>query len=297
MGDLLVKPEDGSVAFGSGKECWAFTLTRCSRMLAARFKVEPTKLIDKLWGENYYDIEAKCWRKEGVSATGKNLHRGFAQFIMDPIIRLTNALMEGNMEAANKMIDANSIKMTSDMKALTGKHLLKAVMAKWINAADTLLEMMVCHLPSPRKAQKYRTAYLYEGPQDDEIAVSMRECNPKGPLMMFVSKMVPTTDKGRFFAFGRVFSGTIAASQKVRILGANYKVGKKDDLFEKSVQRTVLMMGRTVEFISDVPCGNTCGLVGVDQYIMKTGTITDHPEAHTIRCMKYSVSPVVRVAV
>lgn len=30
---------------------------------------------------------------------------------------------------------------------------------------------------------------------------------------------------------------------------------------------------------------------------MKTGTITDHPEAHTIRSMKYSVSPVVRVAV
>jgi len=30
---------------------------------------------------------------------------------------------------------------------------------------------------------------------------------------------------------------------------------------------------------------------------MKTGTISNHPEAHIIRCMKYSVSPVVRVAV
>jgi len=30
---------------------------------------------------------------------------------------------------------------------------------------------------------------------------------------------------------------------------------------------------------------------------MKTGTITDHQDAHTIRNMKYSVSPVVRVAV
>lgn len=57
------------------------------------------------------------------------------------------------------------------------------------------------------------------------------------------------------------------------------------------------MMGRTVEYIPDVPCGNTVALVGVDQYIIKTGTISDHPEAHTIRSMKYSVSPVVRVAV
>lgn len=30
---------------------------------------------------------------------------------------------------------------------------------------------------------------------------------------------------------------------------------------------------------------------------MKTGTISDHPDAYIIRSMKYSVSPVVRVAV
>merc|ERR1719329_1705777 len=61
--------------------------------------------------------------------------------------------------------------------------------------------------------------------------------------------------------------------------------------------RTVLMMGRTVEQIADVPCGNTVGLVGVDQYILKSGTITDIEEAHNIKAMKYSVSPVVKVAV
>jgi elongation factor 2 len=30
---------------------------------------------------------------------------------------------------------------------------------------------------------------------------------------------------------------------------------------------------------------------------MKTGTLSTHPDAHIIRSMKYSVSPVVRVAV
>lgn len=33
--------------------------------------------------------------------------------------------------------------------------------------------------------------------------------------MVYVSKMIPAADKGRFFAFGRVFSGTIAAGMKV----------------------------------------------------------------------------------
>lgn len=34
------------------------------------------------------------------------------------------------------------------------------------------------------------------------------------------------------------------------------------------------MMGRYVEPIEDVPCGNIVGLVGVDQFLVKTGTIT-----------------------
>jgi len=115
--------------------------------------------------------------------------------------------------------------------------------------------------------------------------------------MMYVSKMVPTSDKGRFYAFGRVFSGTIATGQKVRIQGPHYKPGGKEDLNNKSIQRTILMMGRTTEQIADVPCGNTVALVGIDQYIMKTGTITTIESSHNIADMKYSVSPVVKVSV
>ena len=57
------------------------------------------------------------------------------------------------------------------------------------------------------------------------------------------------------------------------------------------------MMGRYVESIEDVPCGNIAGLVGVDQFLVKTGTITTFENAHNMRVMKFSVSPVVRVAV
>ena len=57
------------------------------------------------------------------------------------------------------------------------------------------------------------------------------------------------------------------------------------------------MMGRYTEAIEDVPCGNICGLVGVDQFLVKTGTISTFKEAHNMKMMKFSVSPVVRVAV
>ncbi len=299
MGDIQVDPSKGNVAFGSGKDQYAFTLTKFARLYSKKFGISQDKMMVKLWGDNYYDAAGKKWRTDSETEDGKILRRAFAQFIMDPICKLCQAIMDGNVEQYTKMLKTLELELSQEDKALDGKHLLKAVMSKWLPAADCLLEMMVLHLPSPRVAQKYRTAYLYEGPQEDVVAQAMRACDPKGPLMIYISKMVPSTDKGRFYAFGRVFSGTVASGQKVRIMGANYKPGKKDDLYEKNITRTVLMMGRTVESIPDVPCGNTVALSGVDQYLIKTGTIgsCDHPESHPIRSMKYSVSPVVRVAV
>lgn len=75
---------------------------------------------------------------------------------------------------------------------------------------QALLEMMIWHLPSPGTAQKYRVENLYEGPLDDQYANAIRTCDSKGPLMLYVSKMIPASDKGRFFAFGRVFAGTVS---------------------------------------------------------------------------------------
>merc|ERR1719476_1022288 len=209
---------------------------------------------------------------------------------------MTN-IMNDNKEKYTKMMTSLGITLKGDDKHLTGKPLMKRTMQLWINAADTLLSMIVSRLPSPRVAQKYRVENLYEGPMDDEAANAIRACDPAGPMMMYVSKMVPTSDKGRFYAFGRVFSGTIATGQRVRIQGPHFKVGGKEDLNIKNIQRTVLMMGRTTEQIADVPCGNTVALVGVDQYLLKSGTITTIESAHNIKDMKYSVSPVVKVAV
>merc|ERR1712048_524838 len=207
------------------------------------------------------------------------------------------AIMNDDKAKYEKMMTSLGITLKGDDKALLGKPLMKRTMQIWINAADTLLSMIITKQPSPKVAQKYRVENLYEGPMDDEAAKAIRSCDKEGPVMMYVSKMVPTSDKGRFYAFGRVFSGTIATGQKVRIQGPHYKVGGKEDLNVKNIQRTVLMMGRTTEQIPDVPCGNTVALVGVDQYILKSGTLTTIEDAHNIAAMKYGVSPVVKVAV
>jgi elongation factor 2 len=80
-------------------------------------------------------------------------------------------------------------------------------------------------------------------------------------------------------------------------MGPNFVYGQKIDLYQKGIQGVVLMMGNKEETVSEVPCGNTVGLIGVDKYLVKNGTVSDCEEAYPIKAMKYSVSPVVRVAV
>jgi elongation factor 2 len=301
MGDIKVTPNNGSVGFGSGLHGWAFTLKQFSEMYASKFGVDIDKMMTKLWGENFFNPKTKKWSK----TKAEDNKRSFCMYILDPIFMVFDAIMNFKKEQTEKLLgkltttQGKAVKdvMKHEELQLEGKPLMKVVMRSWLPAGEAMFQMIVIHLPSPVTAQKYRAEMLYEGPGDDLACMGIKNCDPDAPLMMYISKMVPTSDKGRFYAFGRVFSGKIATGMKARIMGPNFVPGKKEDLYEKTIQRTILMMGGKVEAIEDVPAGNICGLVGVDQFLVKTGTITTFKDAHNMKVMKFSVSPVVRVAV
>lgn len=297
LGDTQVAPEKGTVAFSAGLHGWAFTLTQFAKKYATKFGVAEDKMMERLWGENFFDPATKKWTKKNTGSP--TCKRGFVQFIYEPIKQVISLCMNDEKEKLFPLLEKLGVQLKGPEKDLLTKALMKKVMQTWLPANDALLEMMIYHLPSPATAQRYRVENLYEGPLDDQYANAIRTCDPNGPLMLYVSKMIPANDKGRFLAFGRVFAGTVRTGRKVRIMGPNFVPGEKKDLFVKSVQRTVLMMGRKQESVEDVPCGNTVALVGLDQFILKNATLTDEKEvdAHPIRAMKFSVSPVVRVAV
>jgi len=57
------------------------------------------------------------------------------------------------------------------------------------------------------------------------------------------------------------------------------------------------LKGKTFERFVSLAAGNIVALVGIDQQIQKTATISDCEEAHKFVEMKFLVSPVVRVSV
>ncbi|KAJ6240714.1 eukaryotic translation elongation factor 2a [Anaeramoeba flamelloides] len=300
LGDIAIDATKGNVAFGAGKQGWTFTLNQFAEMYAKKWKMPKEKILRRLWGDNFWDPKRKKWVKTKKDKEGNILERGFCKLIMGPICQLFKIVNQKTKDekALNKLLGSIGVKLTNEEREEESKELLVTIMKKFLPAADALIEMIIYHLPSPKVAQKYRVQNLYEGDQNDECAQAIANCDPEGPLMMYVSKMIPTKKKGRFYAFGRVFSGTIKSGQKVTILGQNYRPEfPKKDRFITKIQNTVLMMGNKIEPISNCCCGNMIGLVGVDNYLVKTGTITTHERAFPFKQMSFTVSPVVRIAI
>mgnify|MGYP001564488510 FL=1 len=128
MGDSQqVDPVKGTVAFGSALFGWAFTLTKFARIYSEKFKIDMDKMMQKLWGDNYYDQKAKKFKSEDLADDGTQLKRMFVQFIMEPIVRLCRNIMDGNKDAVWKMLGHLEIVLKNEEKEMVGKPLFKLI--------------------------------------------------------------------------------------------------------------------------------------------------------------------------
>uniref|UniRef100_A0ACD5WBE4 Uncharacterized protein n=1 Tax=Avena sativa TaxID=4498 RepID=A0ACD5WBE4_AVESA len=297
LGDVEFCPRNGNVAFSSGLHDWAFTLTDIAKMCASKFGIEESIVIEKIWGDHFYIKTTNTWTKENIGP--RKCVRGFLRFCYNPIQKIINACMSDDKVKLWNLCKELGVRMSDDEKKLSGVALVKCVMQTWLPASTALFGMAISHLPSPSEAQKYRVEKLYEGPLDDIYAQAIGSCDPKGPLMLYVSKMIPSAEVGRFFALGRVFSGRIANNMKVRIMGPSYIPSMSNDLYVTTVQHTFIWMGRSHDGVEDIPCGNTVCMTGLEEFITKSATLTNEEEvdAWPVRAMKFCVSPVVYVTV
>lgn len=297
-------PTKGNVAFAAGRDGWSFTLSTFAKLYAKKSKQSFESLINKLWNNNFFDSSAKKWRTYSKSENNENeFQRGFNLYILDPLYKTLNICLENNfieIEKLTEKLDINLKFKEEDKEKLTGRDLMQYTMKKWLPAADAMLELIINHLPSPLVAQRYRCDNLYEGPLDDLAAIGIRECDMAGCLMIYISKQIPdNNDKTKFYAFGRVFSGTAESGMKVRIMGPDYKPNEQENgsLFIKNLTRCVCMVGDQAISMDKIPCGNIIALSGIDKYLTKSGTISNYDLALNIKTMKFSVSAVVRCAV
>ena len=90
MGDCMVFPDKGTVSFSAGLHGWAFTLTTFAKMYAAKFGIEEAKMMERLWGDHFFDPATKKWTKKSTgTATCK---RGYYKMPDAAVMAATRVL-------------------------------------------------------------------------------------------------------------------------------------------------------------------------------------------------------------
>jgi len=142
-----LSPLHGNVAFISGKQGWGFTIQSFAKLYAHKFGIPEEKLVQKFWGDHYFDVQTKKWTTFPISASGAKLTRAFCQFIIQPIYSLIQAV--NDRQRLDRMISMLGVNLNQEERNLQGIDLLKVILAKWMPLSECVLKMMVTHLPPP----------------------------------------------------------------------------------------------------------------------------------------------------
>ncbi|KAL6121031.1 hypothetical protein NUSPORA_02123 [Nucleospora cyclopteri] len=310
----ILSPKENEISFCSGLQGWGFTLSKFARFYLQHkgtHTFEKEKRFTRiLWSMKHYcdfdDEFAEEYKFEKVPKTGmpKGKKSPFEMFVLGPIYKMKDLCYDGKVDEIKKYLKKFNIDSSkADLEGkVKGKQLFKIVFKTWLPAAECLLEQIIVKLPNPHKSQAVRADHLYMGPKDDDTykAIKMCSAGDDDPVTVYVSKMIPDGSNG-FVAFGRVFSGNLKPNTKVYVQDPDYvpdpESKRNPHVVQKTVSKVCVMMGRGYNAIPDCPAGNIVGLVGVEGFLKKTGTVTTVQHGYNIKTMKFSVSPVVKVAV
>ncbi|XP_038129744.1 elongation factor-like GTPase 1 [Cyprinodon tularosa] len=117
-----------------------------------------------------------------------------------------------------------------------------------------------------------------------------------------------------FIAFARIYSGTVKKGQRLFILGPKYDPAQglsllpdgssaSDCLVEVphlsccTLEKLYLLMGRELEELEEIPAGNVLGIGGLEEYVLKSATLSASPACPPFIPLNFEATPIVRVAV
>ena len=329
---LTFAPERGNVVFASAVDNWAFRISDFVPLISERIGL-PRKRVQKcLWGNYFYN--SKTGKVVELKSVNTSVTRGesskskppmFATFILESIWQIYGAtVIESKPKKLEKIISMLNLQNKVIARDISkgGKAALRSVMGSWLPVTKSILSMVVRCVPDPIAAQRRRIEILWpESSIDPEYSLtrkSIENCSSEGPLVLFVSKMFavperlvpletakqlkewnPDIDSREiFFAFARVFSGTVTPGVPVYVLGPKYVPSMPQyRSYVGNGLLPLLIMGADLMPLQKVPAGNIVALAGLDQLVLKTATITSSLHCHSLSKMPSQSAPILRVSI
>jgi elongation factor 2 len=157
----------------------------------------------------------------------------------------------------------------------------------WKNASlfESMMDIVVKHLPSPLEAQKYRVSKIWKGEIDSEFGKGMTSCDQNGETAFVVTRIVIDPRAGKEICAGRLWSGSLKTGQEIYLNLA----GKK-----QRIQQVLVYDGIKPELVDEVTAGNICAIAGVNTEAGETLTVNPQQPFEE---MKQIFQPVITKAI
>ncbi|CAI5727983.1 unnamed protein product [Hyaloperonospora brassicae] len=222
-----------------------------------------------------------------------------------------------------------------DLKHTDRKLATQAIMRKWLPLSTTVLKMVSRFLPSPVTAQVKRAHKLCAFPHERleqscqyaRVFHSLKSCEASinAPLVVYICKVVSVEanvlsdyrqaglapNDEVYVGVGRVYSGILQEGQPLYVMDPKFQ-GVRDDVdtdavdletvnhvaqIDGGVIKPYIMMGRELHKLNCVPAGNIVGIVGLQEHVLKTATLSSTLACPSLTKMPYQAKPIVRVAI
>ena len=302
-----LSPDRNNVCFASSQHGWCTSLHQMAQLYAdcnAWDVMSPGQLgenltVDefakRLWGDCYLDPIKRTFHSSIRDCTpdpnGHTLKRTFIQFFLEPLYKLYAICIGEEGKDVDRLLRSVGVHLSKEQLRSSARPLLRAACKRFFGPSSTgFVDMIVQHIPCPKRAAKGKVTRGYTGPISSLVAQDMIKCSARRidnasssppPLMMHITKLIPSSDGQSFSAFGRIYSGTITPLQKVKVLGEDYSPEDDEDMASATVTSIFILQGRRKIELSRATAGNWVFLDGVDATIAKTATITSYTEDST----------------
>lgn len=287
------------MCFASSQTAWVFSLKSFSKLYADSYEADfdEQEFAKRLWGDIYYNPERGSFHRKSENGEYK---RTFVHFILEPLYKIYAQVVGEDTNELKKTLRSLGIYLKAKDYELNVKPLLHMVLAQFFGTANSFVDMVARHIPSPVENAIQKVQQFYTGPVDSDTAKAMIRCDADGPLMVQVTKLFNNEESTQFHAFGRVFSGSIKAGQIVRVLGEGYSIDDEEDMTMQKVENTWIFESRYRVEVEGVPAGGWVLLSGVDNSIIKTATIVDQKskdDAYIFKPLRFPTAATLKVAI
>ena len=295
---VRVSPARGNVCFASARNGWCFTLETFAKKYCDYYgnSVTVKAFARRLWGNFYFDTESRKFAKK---APHSGVQRTFVHFCLSPLYKLYAQCLGEEPEVLSRTLAKVGVSLKKSELHLDPRPLLKLVLSRFFRESTGFVDTVVRTVPSPIAGAALKVERTYTGDQDSVAAKAMKECDPRGPLMINIVKLYSEPDGTAFTAFGRVLSGTVRPGTKVKVLGDSYTLEDDEDMMEQEVDTVSIPQGRFRVDVSAAAAGNWVLLRGVDDSIVKSATIADRVsgDACIFEPLSFNTVATVKIAV